>query len=253
MLFEDGSSSPQVDVLVLTPSYPRGLANEKYVFAGGVVAAFECKLTLRAGDIKRSFETACTIKRKAPARFGTPYDELNRPPIFGLLAHSQSLGKGERSWRLYDAIEKYSAECSDHPRELLDLICVADTATITLGKHVLIGNDLSKEEIEELESIDSEGAVAALYVVQDEEKRHSDLDYSGAILAGLVYELTQRFAFEDSTIRSWADHLSYLGFYGGIGRPLYCVEDVLSEAVRERLRREGRNQERWSRWNGSLP
>ena len=36
ILFEDGTSSPQVDVLVLSPSYPRGLSNEKYVFAGGV-------------------------------------------------------------------------------------------------------------------------------------------------------------------------------------------------------------------------
>jgi hypothetical protein len=93
ILFEDGSSSPQVDVLVLTPSYPRGLGNEKYVFAGGVVAAFECKLTLRPLDIKRAFETASAIKRKARARSGNPYDELNRPPIVGLLAHAQSLGK----------------------------------------------------------------------------------------------------------------------------------------------------------------
>ena len=122
ILFDDGSSSPQVDVLVLTPSYPRGLGNEKYVFAGGVIAAFECKLTLRLGDIRRAFDTACAIKRKAPSRSGTPHDELNRPPIFGLLAHSQSLGKGARSLQLYAAVEKCAAECPDHPRELLDVI-----------------------------------------------------------------------------------------------------------------------------------
>jgi hypothetical protein len=253
ILFDDGSSSPQVDLLVLTPSYPRGLGNEKYVFAGGVVAAFECKLTLRLNDIKRAFDTACAIKKKAPPRSGTPYDELNRPPIFGLLAHSQSLGKGARSSRLYEAVEKYSAECSDHPRELLDVVCVADTATIVLGKHVLIGKDLSKEELQELEEIEAEGSVAALYVVQDEDKRHVDLDFSGAILAGLVYELTRRIAFEDSTIRPWADHLSGLGFYGGIGRPLYCSEEVLSEGVRQRLRAEGSKQEPWSKWNRDLP
>jgi len=256
ILFDDGSSSPQVDVLVLTPSYPKGLGNEKYVFAGGVIAAFECKLTLRLSDIRRAFDTACAIKRKAPSRSGTPYDELNRPPIFGLLAHSQSLGKGARSLQLYEAVEKCAAECPDHPRELLDVICVGDTATIVLGKHVLVGKDLSKEELEELEElegIEAEGAVAALYVVQDEDKRHVDLDSSGAILAGLVYELTRRIAFEDTTIRPWADHLSGLGFYGGIGRPLYCSEDVLSEGVRQRLRVEGSNQEPWSKWNRDLP
>src|ERR1700749_572964 len=47
ILFEDGTASPQVDVLVLNPSYPRGLGSEKYIFSGGIVAAFECKLTLR--------------------------------------------------------------------------------------------------------------------------------------------------------------------------------------------------------------
>jgi hypothetical protein len=47
ILFEDGTSSPQVDVLVLKPSYPLALRHEKYILASGVVAAFECKLTLR--------------------------------------------------------------------------------------------------------------------------------------------------------------------------------------------------------------
>lgn len=251
ILYPDGSSSPQVDVLVLNPSYPRGLSKEKYVFAGGVVAAFECKLTLRLSDLKRAFETACAIKKKAPVCLDSPYDELNRPPIFGLLAHSQSLTKGTRSFDLYEAAEKYAAECSDHPRELLDLICVADTAIITLGKHVLIGKNLRKEELEELESIDARAAVAAMYVVQDEDKRY--LDYPGAILAGLVYELTYRIAFEDPAIRPWADHLSNLGFYGGIGRPLYCSETVLSATTRQRLRKEGGSEERWSKWNRNLP
>jgi hypothetical protein len=155
--------------------------------------------------------------------------------------------------RLYEAVEKFSAECSDHPRELLDVICVADTATIVLGKHVLVGKDLSREELQELEEVEAEGAVAALYVVQDEDKRRVDSDFSGAILAGLVYELTRRIAFEDSTIRPWADHLSGLGFYGGIGRPLYCSEEVLSEGVRNRLRAEGSCQEPWSKWGRDLP
>jgi hypothetical protein len=161
ILFEDGSSSPQVDVLVLTPSYPRGLGNEKYVFAGGVVAAFECKLTLRPSDIKRAFETASAIKKKARARSGNPYNKLNRSPIFGLLAHAQSLGKGSKSSKLYEVVEKYQDKCSDHPRELLDVICVADTATISLGKHILIGDNLDKDEQDELRDLNVKGAVAA--------------------------------------------------------------------------------------------
>lgn len=254
ILFADGSSSPQVDVLVLTPSYPRGLGNEKYVFAGGVVAAFECKLTLRSSDIKRAFLTASAIKRKAPVRLGTLYDELNRPPIFGLLSHSHDLSQGDRDWdRLYKAIQKCAEECPEHPRELLDVVCVADTATISVGKHVLVGKGLSKEEKEELTEIGQESAVAALYVVQDEMKWNSERDHSGAILAGLIYELTHRMAFVDPTIRPWADHLSGLGFYGGIGIPLYCSEDVLSDSVRRHLKDEGASAEAWSKWSPSLP
>jgi hypothetical protein len=253
ILFEDGSSSPQVEVLVLTPSYPRGLGNEKYVFAGGVVAAFECKLTLRPLDIKRAFETASAIKRRARARSGNPYDELNRPPIVGLLAHAQSLGKKNKSSRLYEVIEKYEDKCSDHPRELLDIICVADTATLSLGKHILIGNNLNKNEIEELKSLNAKGAVAAMYVIQDEDKQFTDLDFSGAILAGLIHELTYRIAFEDAAIRPWADHLSHLGFYGGIGRPFYCSENVLSEAVRQQLQTNEDEEDRWSKWSRNLP
>jgi hypothetical protein len=80
ILFEDGSSSPQIDVLALKPSYPLGLRNQKYIFAGGVVAAFECKLTLRRDDVKAAFQTASIIKRKARAPHGTPYDELTACP-----------------------------------------------------------------------------------------------------------------------------------------------------------------------------
>ncbi len=254
ILFEDGSSSPQMDVLVLTPSYPKGLRSEKYLFSGGVVAAFECKLTLRKADITRTFETACAIKRKAQARFGTPYDELNRPPIVGLLAHSQSLGKDRKSWKLYDAVEKCQDKCCDHPRELLDVICVAELCNNYVRKACSCRpGGLTKDEIEELSELNVGGAVAAMYTFQDEDMPTTDLDFTGAILAGLIYELTVRLAFEDENIRPWAEHISMLGFYGGIGRPFYCAEDVLSETVRRRLKATGAETDRWSKWNRNLP
>jgi hypothetical protein len=45
LLSHDGSMSPQIDVLVLKPSYPLKLLEKKIWLADGVAAAFECKTT----------------------------------------------------------------------------------------------------------------------------------------------------------------------------------------------------------------
>ncbi len=57
----DGTLSPQVDVVVLNPSYPQKLADKKTYLAGGVLAAFECKLTVRAAHIAEATKTARAI------------------------------------------------------------------------------------------------------------------------------------------------------------------------------------------------
>jgi hypothetical protein len=251
ILFEDGSSSPQVDVLVLKPSYPQGLRSEKYIFVGGVIAAFECKLTLRHEHIKKAFQTACAIKRTARRGTGTPYDELNSMPIYGLLAHSHSFRAKRASWKLYEIVEKHQTGFAKHPRELLDIICVANAATIPLSKHVLIGKDLDQQEREELTEAEGSNLISTMYVIHDEDETEA---YStGAILAGLIRELTFRMAFEDSSVRDWADHLSYIGVYGGIGRNVYWTEDHLSIEVRRQLKRRGRQTDRWSKWYKYLP
>ena len=199
ILFEDGTSSPQVDVLVLHPSYPRGLSTEKYVFSGGVVAAFECKLCLRRRDLDKIFRVGAEIKRKSAPVLGTPYDELNAPPIFGILAHSQLLGDGRAAWKLHDAIEAYQTKYAEHPRELVDVICVASSATLPMGKRVLIGSDIGEDERKALLEANMSGAVAAMYLICDEDG--DDKFSTGAVLASLVMELTYRLAFGDASIR----------------------------------------------------
>jgi hypothetical protein len=253
ILFEDGSSSPQIDVLVLRPSYPLGLRHEKYILAGGVIAAFECKLTLRKQHIDSAFRVAAHIKRKSRKTTGTPYDELSCGPIFGLLAHSHALqGKKERaSWKIYDAVEEFQTNHAKHPRELLDIICVADAATIPLGISVLIGCDLDEHETEALKEAEGTNLISTMYVINDEDRNVAhDV---GAILATLIHELTVRMAFDDLSIREWADHLSYIGFYGGIGRPVYWTEDELSLTVRRRLKKSGSEHDRWSKWSKHIP
>ena len=152
--------------------------------------------------------------------------------------------------RGYGAI---SGQVCRAPPELLDIVCVADTATLPLAKSVLVGATLNKDKRDELAEMKVPGAIAAMYVIHDEDMPSTDIDSTGAILPGLINELTYRLAFEDPSIQPWADHITNLGFYGGIGRPLYCSQDVLSAAVRRRLRIDGCDKARWSRWNKYLP
>jgi Domain of unknown function (DUF6602) len=88
ILSHKGTAGPQVDVLVLHPTYPKGLLDKKVYFAGGIAAAFECKVTLKAEHINSAMRNSVAIRRLIPIRTGSPYKELCSPLIYGLLAHS---------------------------------------------------------------------------------------------------------------------------------------------------------------------
>ncbi len=88
IIAEDGSISPQVDVVVLKDLYPKRLLEKKLFLANGVAAAFECKTTLRSNHIASTVENGVRIKRLFPARRGSLYRELHAPILYGLLAHS---------------------------------------------------------------------------------------------------------------------------------------------------------------------
>ncbi len=54
ILSHTGIPSPQVDILVLKPTYPKKLIEKKIYIAGGVAAAFECKTTLKKQHIDKT-------------------------------------------------------------------------------------------------------------------------------------------------------------------------------------------------------
>jgi hypothetical protein len=123
-----GETSGQVDVLVLSPSYPKALINTKLYLSGGVVAAFECKITLRPEHITRFFENCVAIKRLASRSYGTPYRELQSPIIFGLLAHSHAwTAPGSTpAANVAGAIDECDARYVGTAFEMPDLICLSD-------------------------------------------------------------------------------------------------------------------------------
>jgi hypothetical protein len=88
ILSHTGITSPQVDVLVLKPTYPKKLLKKKIYLAAGVAAAFECKIKLEKQHIDTTTDNAAKIRRNFQNRIGSPYKELNSSMIYGLLAHS---------------------------------------------------------------------------------------------------------------------------------------------------------------------
>ena len=136
IISQDGSTSPQVDVLVLKDIYPEKLINKKLYLAAGVAAAFECKTTLKAEHIEQAVKTCIKIKDLYPVREGTPYKELHAPIVYGLLAHSHSwknpnsTPEANIEQKLLEFDELYVS----HPRQTLDLFCVADFGTWISGK-----------------------------------------------------------------------------------------------------------------------
>ena len=126
ILSAGGNVSPQVDVIVLSPSYPRKLQSKKVYLAGGVLAAFECKLTLRPEHIRKCVDTAKVIRSLADEHgklIGTPYRELYSPITYGILAHN--VDRETDAFEKFDALIGRSLHWYQHPRDLIDVICVA--------------------------------------------------------------------------------------------------------------------------------
>lgn len=122
----NGEASPQVDIIVLKPEYPQGLLDKKLYLAEGVLAAFECKLTLKAQDLTKFFKNSVQIKRLVPPEFRIT-DEIQSPIFYGLLAHSIIWKKNERVVdSVSEIIRQKDLEIVTHPRHVPDLICVAD-------------------------------------------------------------------------------------------------------------------------------
>ena len=129
IVFPDGFSSRQVDVVILNPCYPEKLREGKRYLAGGVLAAFECKLTLTAKHIAEARAKCSEIKQHC-LMSGSPYRELHSRISYGLLAHSHSwTSKGSTpAANVFQGLDTALADIQ-HPREMLDWVCVADLGT----------------------------------------------------------------------------------------------------------------------------
>ena len=198
----DGETSPQIDVVVLNKSiYPKQLIddNQKMYLAAGVAAAFECKLTLKAEHIEKAVKNCIKIKSLYLNRVGTPYKELHTPIAYGLLAHSHSW-QAENSTpenNIEQKLLEADASYVSHPRQTLDLLCVADFGTWVSGKFTFTSQPTRTRN-------------RLVGISQSIYARHTpshQAQYNHFKPIGtLISFLTRRLAWEDPTLRNLVDY-----------------------------------------------
>ena len=245
----EGQASGQIDVLVLKDSYPRKLRDKKLYLAAGVAAAFECKTTLTAAHVKQAVKTGAEIKDLYTVREGTPYEELHSSVIYGLLAHSHGW-KGPNSTPeenidrvLLESDRKYI----HHPRDSLDILCVADLASWTTSKIVLAvlpGNERSSDKFGPY------GSAISSYGRQRQVSSSHD-DYFTPIGALISY-LSMRMAWEDPSFRSLANYYRAANLSGDGGGeyrkwdPRIYSDMVRSQIMAGKLSNDMANWDKWS-------
>jgi hypothetical protein len=231
---QDGNTSPQIDIIVLKSCYPHKLLNTKLYLAGGVAAAFECKTTLKATHIAKAVENCAKIKKLCPERSGTPYKELHSPIVFGLLAHSHNW-KGEKA-RPEQNVEKRLIQEDEkhvnHPRQQLDLLCVADLGTWTSSIITFLGPcnlPSSKADI-----CGPSGSALTAYIGNT--RRHESQSLHFKPIGVLISYLSQKLAWEDVLIRDLADYYRITNIAGaGTGTTRSWPSTIYSEDIRPRV------------------
>lgn len=240
ILSHQGIASPQVDVLVLSPAYPKHLLDKKLYLAGGVEAAFECKTTLKAEHIATALSNASEIRAHLPERTGTPYRELNSPIIYGLLAHSHS-------WKAANSTPVKNITTSlivgdlayiKHPREMLDLVCVADLAAWSAHKFTFIGPSQHRDDPQDWEAMKpiygERGCATSSYMYASPFTQNQATHFTpvGAMISTLFTSL----AWEHHDMRKIEHYFRLANLLGtGEGQMRRWSIDIYSDEIRDRV------------------
>lgn len=240
----DGTVSPQVDVLVLKDIYPKGMRSRKLYLSDGVAAAFECKTTLRSHHITEAVEKSVKIKRLSQKRDGSPYAELHAPIIYGLLAHSHSWvqDNSRPEENVTNRLLESDRDFVDHPRDCLDLLCVADLGMWASWKYTYNLPSYATTKFGTANTAESHYGLSSAR--------------QNRPIGGLIAYLSSRLAWEIPSLRSLADYYSRASLFGG--GTMYkrsWPSSIYSEPVRRRV--EGgplppQIRGEWNEWSSSF-
>jgi len=229
ILLETGGRSPEIDIVVLRPSYPAPLRERAEILAGGVAAAFSVRLTIDAAGIRDGFERAVTLRRGLHLRGGSPKDQILAPFPVGVLAHSHIWMSENANWNVYILLNKLDLELANHPCESLDYLCIADLGLWSTSRvpYCLPDSVMAKTDLHRVEglALSSVGELSA--------------DEMTFPVASLITHLLARMSYTDPSLQPWADNLREMGMLGGLGGQArqWSLNAVYNETACDELRR----------------
>lgn len=205
----DGETSPQVDIIVLKPFYPKHLLNKKLYLTAGVIAAFECKNTLKSDHIKKTLHNSIKIRRLLKLEESTYIKELHSPIIYGLLAHSHSWKKDTSTPRrnIDKKLKEEDVYNITHPRECLDILCVADLALWSSFKAPMAYEYYQEDEkwkIKWIEMVQTGYSMSKEYEYTKTYEENSPFTPVGAMLGRLYNKL----ALTDKRLKDFSNYLN---------------------------------------------
>ena len=245
----DGRISREIDVLVLKRASSKKLLNKNLYSAACVAAAFECKATLTIGHIVQAMKASTEVKSLYPTRLGTPYRELHAPIIYGVLARSYSTKGGDTvpASDIEDELLASDGFYVLHPRECLDLLCIANLGTWRAVK-VLTPLALALHDKTSMRSVLQSGftlQTAYIMAVSAHKNRNPRFTPTGSF----IFDLSRKLAWEDARLRDISQYYSgaKMGHLGsGKPRPWNFS---FSEDVTRQLRNDRLNFDDWSEWS----
>jgi len=248
LLGPDGSAGPQVDVLVLSPAYPQYLVDKKLYLTGGVVAAFECKLTLRKFHLDELFKNCMSIRPLIKRTTGTPLAELRSPLIYGLLAHShewKSVGSTPEA-NINRTLGRCDADATKHPSDMPDVVCVSDVGLWDAWRMIFparpdSGFQFPNESNVEIRSM----YMSHVYLPSGPNKQYPYFTPIGSLLSTLY----RRISWVDPTMRDFSRHFDSLGGFGSaVDRhwPIHVLSGPLRRTLKNNVLKSGVWFDEWS-------
>jgi hypothetical protein len=236
ILADSGYVSPQIDLLVLYPSYPPILLDKKLYLSGGVAAAFECKTTVTAADITKTVETSAALRRALPKRYGSPYKELHSGILYGLLAHSHSwrAARSDPIANIQRALWDSDAEAVSHPRESIDFITISDLASWHVSKLTYLSPFRIGYGPDDRSRYGPNGTAGTAYACHaiGSDRQADHFSPVGSLLSRLYSAL----AWDFPDMRPLEDYFRQLHLSGsGKGHMRTWGIDIYSELIRDRV------------------